>query len=112
MSSDQPVPAEPMHDGPGASPPAPEMKFTRAGALWAALVAGFFALIVLLIFVTQNGNTLVSVHFLAWTTPQLQLGVVILLAAVGGGLLTVLVGTVRIFQLRRAAKKALAAHHR
>ena len=112
MSTDPHVPAEPPHDGTGAPTPAPEMKFTRAGALWAALITGFFALIVLLIFVTQNGNTLVTLQFLGWTSPQLQLGVVILLAAVGGGLLTVLVGTVRIFQLRRAAKKALAAHHR
>jgi uncharacterized integral membrane protein len=31
------------------------------------------------------------------------------LAAVGGGLITVLVGTARIYQLRRAAKKNLAA---
>ena len=33
----------------------------------------------------------------------------ILLAAVGGGLITVAVGTARIVQLRRAAKKSHAA---
>ena len=38
-----------------------------------------------------------------------MVGVAILLAAVGGGLLTVLAGTVRMLQLRRAAKKNLKA---
>ncbi|BCI92717.1 hypothetical protein NIIDMKKI_79230 [Mycobacterium kansasii] len=38
-----------------------------------------------------------------WSLP---LGVAILLAAVGGGLLTVAVGTARIIQLRRVAKKS------
>ena len=38
-----------------------------------------------------------------------QLGVQLLLAAICGGLVTVLAGTARIFQLRRAAKKNLAA---
>jgi uncharacterized integral membrane protein len=37
------------------------------------------------------------------------LGVQLLLAAICGGLVTVLAGTARIFQLRRAAKKNLAA---
>ena len=39
-----------------------------------------------------------------WSLP---LGVAILLAAVCGGLITVLAGTVRMFQLRRTAKKNL-----
>ena len=42
-------------------------------------------------------------------TGRLPLGVQLLLAAICGGLVTVLAGTARIFQLRRAAKKNLAA---
>ncbi len=88
----------------------PAIGFTRAGALWSSLIAGFLILIFLLIFITQNTATTAFTFLnLHWTLP---LGVAILLAAVGGGLITVAVGTARILQLRRAAKKhhAAAAH--
>lgn len=89
--------------------PLPEsaVKYTRAASLWSSLTAGFLILIVLLIFITQNTGS-AQFAFLHWHW-SLPLGVAILLAAVGGGLLTVLVGTARIYQLRRAAKKNLAA---
>ncbi|BBZ11574.1 hypothetical protein MBRA_17690 [Mycobacterium branderi] len=77
--------------------------FTRAGALWTALTVGFLILIVLLIFITQNTAS-GQFQFLGWHW-SLPLGVAILLAAVCGGLITVLAGTARIYQLRRAAKK-------
>ena len=83
------------------------MKFTRAASLWTSLTAGFLILIVLLIFITQNTCS-AQFAFLGWHW-SLPLGVAILLAAVCGGLITVLAGTARIFQLRRAAKKNLAA---
>ncbi len=81
--------------------------FTRAGALWASLIMGFLVLILLLIFVTQNLDP-VKLSFLGWqwTTP---LGVGMLVAAIGGGLITFAVGTARIVRLRRAAKKNLTA---
>lgn len=84
-----------------ASPPT--VPLTRAGALWTALILGFLVLIVLLVFVTQNTEA-VGLTFLSWHW-SLPLGVAILLAAVGGGLLTALAGSARIFQLRRAAKR-------
>ena len=83
------------------------MKFTRAASLWTSLTAGFLILIVLLIFITQNTAS-AQLAFLGWRG-SLPLGVAILLAAVCGGLITVLAGTARIYQLRRAAKKNLAA---
>jgi uncharacterized integral membrane protein len=116
MSSQTPAsesepPAEP--DQPptkGVKSAEPAIGFTRAGALWTALIAGFLILIFLLIFIAQNTAeapfTFLSLH---WSLP---LGVAILLAAVGGGLLTVAVGTARIIQLRRAAKKHHAAASR
>ena len=71
------------------------------------MIAGFLILILLLVFITQN-TTSTSFQFLGWHW-TLPLGVAILLAAVVGGLLTVAVGTARIIQLRRAAKKHHAA---
>jgi uncharacterized integral membrane protein len=116
MSSQTPVspgdpPPEPA-DPPkrGRTPAEPAIGFTRAGALWTALIAGFLILILLLIFVAQNtADTPFAFLSFRWSLP---LGVAILLAAVGGGLLTVAVGTARIIQLRRAAKKHHAAASR
>ena len=88
-------------------PPESAVKHTRAASLWSSLTAGFLILIVLLIFIAQNTASAQFAFFnLRWTLP---LGVAILLAAVCGGLITVLAGTARIYQLRRAAKKNLAA---
>ena len=88
---------------PAGAPREPAIGFTRAGALWSSLIAGFLILILLLVFITQNTET-TAFTFLGWHW-HLPLGVAILLAAVVGGLITVAVGTARITQLRRVAKK-------
>ena len=87
--------------------PESAVKFTRAAALWSALITGFVILIVLLVFIMQNTES-TSINFFGWEW-NLPVGVAILLAAVCGGLLTVAVGTARIVQLRRAAKRNLKA---
>jgi uncharacterized integral membrane protein len=84
-----------------------EVKFTRAAALWSSLIFGLLILTILLIFVAQNTDS-TSFAFLGWRW-SLPLGVAILMAAVGGGLVAVLAGAARIFQLRRVAKKNLKA---
>ena len=89
------------------APPESAVKFTRAAALWSALIAGFVVLILLLVFILQN-TEFATVHFFAWTW-NLPIGVGVLLAAVCGGLVTVAAGTARIVQLRRAAKRNLKA---
>ena len=102
------VPAPPVVDATAAPPPQVNtLKFTRAAALWSALIIGLVVLIILLVFITQNTES-VEMTFIAWHW-ELPLGVQILLAAVLGSLLTVLVGAARIVQLRRAAKKNLRA---
>lgn len=108
IPADQPPPPP----GPPATPSRttpkdPASKFTRAGALWSALIGGFLVLILLLIFITQNLAS-ASFAFLGWHW-TLPLGVAILLGAVVGGLITVAAGTVRIVQLRHAAKKNFAS---
>ena len=113
MSSESNVapgePSPPAVAGPDAgnssSAQAEDVKFTRAAALWSSLILGFLILIVLLIFITQNTAS-TQFTFLTWHW-DLPLGVAILLAAVGGGLITALVSAARMFQLRRAAKKNL-----
>ncbi|RWA15760.1 LapA family protein [Mycolicibacterium brumae] len=107
MSSEQPDPVADVHT-PGTPPPPQETKFTRAAALWGALIMGFLILIVLLIFIAQNTEP-TPFHFLGWRW-QLPLGVATLFAAIAGGLITVAVGAVRIFQLRRVAKRNLKLH--
>jgi uncharacterized integral membrane protein len=113
VSPEQPPDLPPQTAAPAertdAPAPLPEsaVKFTRAASLWTSLTAGFLILIVLLVFITQNTGS-AQFAFLGWHW-SLPLGVAILLAAVCGGLITVLAGTARIYQLRRAAKKNLAA---
>ncbi|MGP4057811.1 LapA family protein [Mycobacterium sp. 4D054] len=109
-SADQPAfdaPGTPTMGTPPPPPPPPKSAVhrTRAAALWAALTLGFLILIVLLVFIAQNTES-VELAFLGWHW-SLPLGVAILFAAVAGGLVTVAVGAVRMFQLRRAAKRNL-----
>ena len=87
--------------------PQSAVKFTRAAALWSALIVGFLILILLLVFIMQNTDS-TTIHFFVWEW-NLPVGVAILLAAVCGGLLTVAAGTARIIQLRRAAKRNFKA---
>lgn len=101
------VPAAPVdteHDK--ATPPMlrnAAKKHTRASALWTALAAGFVILVLLLVFIMQNTDT-ATIHLFGWAW-QLPIGVALLLGAIAGGVLVFLIGTVRILQLRRAAKK-------
>ncbi|MCT7661631.1 LapA family protein [Mycobacterium deserti] len=105
-----PNPGPPVPPGPadmeGADRTPPSVKqvhFTRAAALWSAVIGGLLILIVLLIFIAQNTES-AQFAFLGWQW-HLPLGVAILFAAVCGGLIASLAGAARLFQLRRAAKK-------
>ena len=98
----QPGPVPPPQDAP-PPPPQHRIKRTRTGGIWVAV--GFFAvvLLLLLIFILQNGTD-VSVSYLGMHG-HLPLGVALLLAAVCGVLLVVLAGTARIAQLRATARR-------
>jgi uncharacterized integral membrane protein len=76
---------------------------TRASALWTAVAVGLLALVLILIFVVQNGES-VPIHFLAMDI-TMPLGVALLVASLLGALLMLAIGTVRILQLRRLAKR-------
>lgn len=72
---------------------------SRVGATWVALAAFLAILIVLIVFILQNSQN-VKVSFLGFAG-TLSFGVALILAAVIGSVLTVLIGSVRIIQLKR-----------
>jgi uncharacterized integral membrane protein len=79
---------------------------TRASALWTALAVGVLVLIAILIFVVQNGAK-VKISFL-WLHGTLALGIALLISAILGILLTLAIGSARMLQLRRLAKRPRA----
>ena len=100
-----PEQAAPEQAAPPAAHALPQhrIKRTRTSGVWVAV--GFFAvvLLLLLIFILQNG-TEVSVSYLG-LHGRLPLGVALLLSAVCGVLLVVLAGAARISQLRATARR-------
>jgi uncharacterized integral membrane protein len=88
-------PTSPAPDGRRRTPPAPR---SRVGGVWAAAVLFAAVLLLLLIFVLENGQrTEISFFGQHGHLPQ---GVALLLAAVCGILLVAIPGTARIIQLR------------
>jgi uncharacterized integral membrane protein len=72
---------------------------TRAASAWTAIcVAGLIA-VGLIVFLAQNTGTVVPITFL-WMDVQAPLTVTLLIATVGGILLTAALGMTRIIQLR------------
>jgi uncharacterized integral membrane protein len=79
-----------------------KMAPTRASASWAAVVGGLIVLVLLIVFVSQNTQSVrVSLFTAHWHTP---LGIAMLLAAAIGGLVVVFAGAARILELRRRAR--------
>ncbi len=121
MASEQP-PLEPTEPsgvaGPGApaSQPAPVQPAarerqrvpakpprTRVSTAFSGFVAGAIVLIVLLIFILENTES-VKISFLG-AGGHVALGVALLLAAVGGALIVGILGVARIAQVRRHARR-------
>ena len=89
--------------GEGAGRPEPAAERTRVGAAWVAVAVGLLVLAAILVFVLQNSGR-VAVRFLAFEG-TLPLGVALLLATLLGAVLVLLLGSARILQLRRAARR-------
>ena len=71
---------------------------SRLGRVWVSLAVFVIILIALLIFVAQNSMT-VEIHYLGMKT-KIGFGVAMLLSAAAGIVLTLLVGSARIIQLK------------
>jgi uncharacterized integral membrane protein len=96
-----PVTPEPIPSAARPEPAAPPA--TKTGIAFSGLLAGAIVLIVLLVFILENTAS-VRISFFG-ASGHLPLGVALLLAAIGGALLTGIVGAARIVQLRRHVKR-------
>lgn len=77
---------------------------SAASTTYVGVGGGLVVLVVILIFIIQNLHS-VSVHFFT-ARFSLPTGVIILAAAVAGGLLVLLTSGARVLQLRRQARRA------
>ena len=76
---------------------------TRISGMRTGLIAGFVALIVVMIFIIQNAHA-VNISFLG-AHLRLSLAVALFLAAIAGALIMAAAGTARITQLRRIMRR-------
>jgi uncharacterized integral membrane protein len=76
---------------------------TKLSGAWIAVIVAAVGLVFLLIFILQN-PTRTGVHFLG-ANGTLPMGVAMLLSAVTGALVLALLGSARMLQLRRAARR-------
>ncbi|MCU1490848.1 MAG: hypothetical protein JWM85_2253 [Acidimicrobiaceae bacterium] len=93
---------------------------TRAGRAWVGVVIGVIVLALLLVFIFQNLHS-TRVHFFT-ASGSVSVALALLLSAIAGALVVLLIGSVRILQLRRGvragrgaariAEAARAAEHR
>ena len=90
-------------EAPGGEPRKGEIPRTRTARAHNALIAGAIVLILLLVFIIENTESVKIAYFGAGF--HLPLGVALLLAAIGGALIVGIVGTARIVQLRRRIRR-------
>ena len=106
-SSDPPTGPEtaagPTTGSAAQAPAKGEIPRTRTAIAWNTLIAGAVVLILLLVFILENTQSVKISYFGA--SFHMPLGVALLLAAIGGALLVGIVGTARIMQLRRRVRR-------
>ena len=96
--------SEPIANASSTAAPAKQVPLTRAGAAWMGVSAAALVAIMLIIFLVQNTHR-VNVNFL-WMSTSTSLALMLLIAAVGAVLITVILGTTRMVQLRRIIRSA------
>lgn len=94
-------PQEPAVEQQSAEDP---LRQSRTGQFWVGLTGFGVVLVLLIIFIAQNTQS-VRVSFLAWSG-QAPLAVVLLAAVAGAILACAIAGTLRILQLRRRVRRA------
>jgi putative membrane protein len=97
---DEPTPAPEKETG----DPLPGERRTRLSGAWTAIVIGLLALVVILVFILQNQQS-VEVTFLVFKG-HLPLAVALLFALILGAVIVFAFGAARILQLRMVAGRA------
>jgi uncharacterized integral membrane protein len=99
---------------PETGEPLPGERQTRLSGAWTAIVIGLVAMVVILVFILQNQQT-VEVTFLFFKG-RLPLAVALLFSLILGAVIVVAFGAARILQLRivagRARRKSPGQSHR
>jgi len=97
-----PIPVQPAP--PVARTEQPLANVRRMSGVWVGVIVAALVLVVLLVFIIQNGQT-VRISFIGGSL-ELPLGVALLLAAICGVLLLAIPGYARIIQLRRSIRRS------
>jgi uncharacterized integral membrane protein len=97
------APAAQATPAPTSSPSRTPVRGTRTGRVWVGVCAAAVVTIALIVFMVQNTHT-VRVTFLGMTGST-SLALMLLIAAVGGVLLVLILGSARILQLRHTVRK-------
>ena len=100
LSADSPSPPEKQPE----PQPYPGEEHTRLSGAWTALVIGLIALVLILIFILQNLQS-VEISFLLFHG-HLPLAVALLFAVILGAVIVLAFGGARINQLRGVARRA------
>lgn len=88
---------------PTPPPPPTGVPPSRAGRLWMGLLPALIFLILMLVFIFQNLHNVKISFFTA--SGSFPLALALLLAAVGGALIVLCLGSIRILQLRRTVRR-------
>lgn len=102
--ADTPRESSPPPEPPETADPLPGERRTRLSGAWTAVVIGLLALVLILVFILQNQQS-VEVTFLVFHG-HLPLAVAMLFALILGSIVVFAFGAARIFQLRMVAGRA------
>ena len=91
---------------PDEATPRDPLRSSRTSRSWVSLTALVVVLILLVVFIAQNTQQ-VEVSFFGWDGHP-PLSVALLVAAVGGATLAIIVGTLRMWQVRRRVRRTRA----
>lgn len=101
-ATEETAPVQPTSVEPTPAQPT-EVKGSIAASTWIALIIGFLLLILLIVFILQNQQS-VELNIFAWSG-AFPAGIAFLLFAIGGALFMALIGGWRMLELRRQIKR-------
>ena len=101
-ATEETAPVQPTSVEPTPAQPT-KVKGSIAASTWIALIIGFLLLILLIVFILQNQQS-VELNIFAWSG-AFPAGIAFLLFAIGGALFMSLIGGWRMLELRRQIKR-------